>query len=296
MRELSPLFRVELKKALGRNPWFWGALGIGVFLALYSAAQMGLIFSNTLDLALRYWNESDALYSATSSFASWMPLRSFDFAPGIFLMLWPLLAVIPYAWSWHSERNSGLIGQQVSRASRRACYAAKMTATFVSGALCVCLPFVVNLVANACLAPSSRVWVSDVLYVGVTFAAPFSSLFYTNPLAFCALWTLVAGFVAGLWAMMIGSLSALIGSFMETSVAAYLLLHVLAYVGSQVRTMLEGALPDDMVRSSLLSLNVFEVVSVRSQPDAAIALLVTVGVLVLSSGVLLAWSLRRDVL
>lgn len=292
----AALVGMELKKALRLNLWFWVSLAVGTGLALLSALQSSVVFHDTLELALEYWNVSDALYSAASCFAFWLPVDSYDFAPGIFVMVWPLLAAIPYAWSWCSEREEGLVEQQFARAGRRACYAGKALAIFVSGALAVGVPLPVNLVACACFAPASPVWVSDMLYVGVGVDAPLSSLFFTNPLAFCLVWTLVVCLVAGLWATTVAAVSMLVGNFLQTFVVTYLFLHVLAFVGGQFKTLLMSQLSDEALRSALLTLDVFRVVSVRTQPDATLALLAVVAVLLVVSALLPALLLKRDLL
>ncbi len=296
MRVFVALLRVELKKALLGNPWFWGAVGLGSILALFSAAQSFVVFQNTLELAQKYWNQSDALYSAVSCFAFWMPTRPHEFAPGIFIMVWPLLAAAPYAWSWCSERSSGVLAQACARVSRSAYYAAKALAGFVAGALAIVLPLILNLVVCACFAPAAPVWVSDLLYVGVDDAAPLSSLFYNNPLAFCLVWTLVAGAVAGLWATAVGALSMVVRNFLETFVVSYLLLHVLAFVGSQLWMLPLVGSQWELAHSALLTFDVFSVVGVRSDLDAGPALIIVVASLLLFSFMLPSLLLRRDVL
>lgn len=296
MSRARRLIAAEFHKAFGANPWFWGALAVGLVLAVFSAVQTAAIFQNTLELALKYWDKSDALYSATSCFAFWMPVDPSEWPMGVYLLIWPLLAALPYAWSWSAEKNAGLVAQQAARAPRLECFVAKAVATFLSAAAVVVVPFLANLVMCACIAPASPNWVSDVLYLGVTSDVPFSTLFYNAPLVFCLLWTLVAALVAGLWAVFALSLTMLLDNFAPTLVASYLVLHMLSYVGSQLSTILLAQVGEDFARSALLSLNLFFVVGVRSQPDAAAALIVAVAVLALGSALVAELSLRRDVL
>lgn len=296
MSQTRRLVATELRKAFGSNPWFWGSMLVGLGLAVISAARTATVFQNTLEMALRYWDKSDALYSATSCFAFWMPVDPSEWAMGVYLLVWPLLAALPYAWSWSAEKSVGLLAQQVARAPRATCFAAKAIATFLSGAATVAVPFLANLVMCACICPASPNWVSDVLYLGVTSDAPFSSLFYNAPLEFCLLWTLVASIIAGLWAVLVLSLTMLLDNFAPTLVASYLVLHMLSYVGSQLSTILLTQVGEDVARSAPLSLDLFSVVGVRSQPDAAAALVAAVAVLTLGSALVAGLSLRRDVL
>lgn len=296
MKQTSRLVGSELRKALGPNPAFWASLGVGLLLTMVSAVRSSVVFSNTLEQALRYWNQSDALYSATSCFSFWMPIDSSEWAMGVFVILWPLLAALPYAWSWSMEKKRGVLAQQASRASRLCCLGAKAMATFASSALAVGVPLVVNLVACACIAPASNNWVSDVLYLGVTYDAPLSSLFYNVPLLFCILWTIVVAIVAGLWAAFVLSLTMLTDTFASTLIASYLVVHVLSYVGSQFQAIALTYFGERAARSALLSLDLLSIVSVRSVPDATGALVLSVFLLALLAAALFAIALRRDIL
>lgn len=296
MGRFSSILVTELRKALGRNLWFWVSLGVGLALALHAAWESSVVFANTLEQAREYWDVSDVLYSAASCFSFWMLINPFQSSPGIFIMVWPLLAAIPYAWSWRSEERGGVLGQSYARAGRTPCLAAKALAVFVSGALAVGVPVAANLIACACFAPASPVWISDVLYVGVDRFTVLSSLFYNNPLAFSVVWTLVVSLLAGLWAMAVSGLCAVVGNFLETLVVSYLFLHVLAFVGEQLRTLLEGFVSSDVLGSALVSLDTLFVPAVRSLPGEGAFLLVVLGVLLLVSVLFPVLLRNRDTL
>jgi len=291
------MFGIELQKAVGRrNPWFWGVMAGGMLLACLSAVHSEEVFGNTLALSLQYWNTTDPGYSVATCFSFWLPVQVTDVFTGVFLLVWPLIAAIPYAWAWNAELRSGVLAQEASRASRRTCYVAKALAAFVAAALSVAVPLVANLVMCACIAPAAPNWISDVLYLGVWCAAPLSSLFYCAPWAYCAAWTAIVALVAGLWGTTVCAISTLGRSFVETMVATYLSLHVLAFVGRQAQTYLSMAVGSDAGRSALPSLNLFSVVGVRSDPDATQALILAIAILVLVSVLIPALALRRDVL
>lgn len=296
MRRFNSLLGTELRKALGSNPWFWLSVAVGVSLALYCAYTSSIMFANTFELVMQNWEYSDELYSTLSCFALWMPVDTTELGSGILILTWPLLAALPYAWAWSVERRCGALEQQVVRASRVACWGAKLSAAFVSGALVVAVPYVVNLMACACFAPASLVWVTDVIYVGVGPDAPLSGLFYTSPLVFCVAWTLVAALVAGLWSAFVAALSAHLGRSVEVLIGSYVVLHILAYVGGQVRAFMAWTPEGSPTRSALLSFDLFSVIGVRTQEGATAALLLTVALL----GAMVALSLwvlpRRDVL
>lgn len=296
MHRNEGVLRAELRKVFGTNPWFWASLTAGMVFAVACSVRSAFIFNSTLELALKYWDTSDALYSATSCYSFWMLVDSAEWPAGIYVLVWPLLAALPYAWSWCAEKHSGLLAQQMARTSRLRCVAAKMLATFGGAVVSTALPLLVNLVICACIAPASPNWVSDVLYLGVTRDASLSSLFYNVPLAFCLLWTLVVALIAGLWADLVLALTMLLDNFAPTLVASYLVLHVLSYVGSQLSAIVLARTGSDVSRSALLSLDLFSTVSVRSQPDATAALLLAILLMAVVSLALARFSLSRDVL
>ena len=296
MQVTSRLIKAELGKAFGKNPWFWASLAVGMAFAVGSAIRSATVFQNTLDMALKYWDQSDALYSATSCFSFWILVSPSEWPTGVFILVWPLLVALPYAWSWSVEKSAGLVAQQSARASRLSCLGAKALATFLTATAVVAVPLLANLVMCACVAPASPNWVSDVLYLGVTRDAPLSELFYNAPLAFCLIWTVVAATVSGLWAVLVLSLTVLLDNFAPTLVASYLVLHVLSSVGSQLSAILLTWVGPDASRSALVSLDLFSVLGVRSQPDAMAALVLSAVLLALLSSLVSGLVLRRDIL
>lgn len=294
MNHLLSAVRVEYRKAFGKNSWLWITLAIGAFLAVLSSMSRAKLFSSTLELALVDWQRKDVGYSSVGAFALWMPIRPDDFAPGVFRMVWPILAALPYAWSWSVEKKAGIIEQSCVRSSKLDVIVAKWLAAFSVGFLAMAAPLATNLVCNACIEPAMPVWVSDELYIGVTWQAAFSSLFYTNPLAFCLLWTLVAGVIGGLWSTFVSALSMCLGSFLPSMAISYVSLHVLAFVGEQLQLVFQVS--SDSALSSLLSLDIFSTISVRSQTGSGEALLVTATLLLAFSVVVPSMISKRDLL
>ncbi len=294
MSSLKLSTHMELRKAFGRNPWFWIALAFGVFLAVWTAIVRSELFFSTLEMALVDWQRKEVGYSTVGAYALWMPVRPDDLAPGIFRMVWPILAAIPYAWSWSAEMRSGLIEQECVRAGRRVTVASKWIAVFLTGFAIIAVPYTVNLLCNLCIEPAMPAWISDGLYAGVLKYAPFSSLFYNKPLAFCVLWTFITGVLGGLWATVVAALSMVAGSYLPTLVASYLSLHIFAFLGEQLQMYFNTY--TDSPYSALLSLDVLSVVSVRANGGSGVALALTVLALVVLSIVPPVALRKRDLL
>lgn len=242
---MGALFGVELRRALGRNPWFWTSLGVGVALALWAVwANWSAWGANQLRLAVESWDVKEFGYGGFSPFSQWMPIHCQDGAAGAFFSVWPILAALPYAWAWVSDAKTGVLAQQRTRATQDQVAGAKLLATAVSGALAVCVPLVANFLALACLYPIDPAFPNQVMEVGVWNGMPLAGLFYTCPVAFLVLWTLFDAVVGALWAVLVCALSALVADFLESVVLSYLVLQLLAYVGQQLYGVI-GAMAAD---------------------------------------------------
>lgn len=195
---MTVLMLEQLKRAFS-NRWFFVALLVGVFLALWSAwGCYGIdvrdrpFVENTLDHAFpqsvlsayRYWIVNDVSQSASA----------------LFFLLLPLLSCMPYAWSYLQEMNSGYASQVIVRADRVKYFASKAVATAVSGGVVVSVPLVVNFIVNAGYAPLATPEIEGAVTFGMFGYSLWSWDFYNLPwlycikrlgliFAFCALWT-----------------------------------------------------------------------------------------------------------
>lgn len=288
--------RAELRKALGANPWFWLPLAAGCALAVGSAAYCHTIFQNSLEMALAY----NRPYSSLSCFVFWMPVYNYGIFTGMFKLAWPLLAAAPYAWSWGAERRRGVLQQEIMRAGRGACYRAKAVAAFLSGALVILVPYLLNLIICACYAPASPVWATDQGFTGIFQDAPLSSLFYHHPFAFCLAWSVIASVVAGLWATTVLSLTLLIERPVEAITGSYVILYLLVFASEQVKTAIMGVVGYDdqrlldILRSAPLSLNLFKVLSPSTGIGGTERLIIALVLLALASIIVPRMRLRED--
>lgn len=291
------IVRAELRKALGANPWFWLPLAVGCALAIGSAAYCYTIFRNTLQLSLSL-NKS---YSSLGCFALWMPVYNYGIFFGVFTLTWPLLVAAPYAWSWGVERRRGVLQQEALRTSRKRCYRAKATAAFISGALVVLVPYLLNLIICACFAPAAPVWASDQGYIGIFQDAPLSSLFYQHPFVFCLVWSVIASIIAGLWATTVLVFTLFIRRPAEAIIGSYVVLYLLAFISAQVRSAIAGVVGRNQSALNILgwdplSLNLFQVLSPSTGRGGTEWLIIVLVLLALASIIVPLLHRREDLL
>lgn len=114
-----------------------------------------------------------------------------NFTSRLIIYLWPLMAAIPYGWSYLQERRSGVFNQIVSRAGARTYFAAKYVAVFCSGGAVISLTMLADLLVNALICPFAVLSPVDMSGI-VTNGHFLSGLFYTHPWAHALIWCGVA--------------------------------------------------------------------------------------------------------
>lgn len=184
--------RTELYKAL-HNRMFFSALGIGIIISLINVVQCSGTVQEYTNWLLRVISEGRSMstsYIGFSLFINWMGTNLISFSRSLFFFIWPVLAAMPYGWSYSSERRSGYYNQVASRSSRKRYFCSKYIAVFVSGGLAVAVPLLFDLLANALVSPDA---VPDVTLMiqPISNGCFLSGLYYTHPWVFALIWCFV---------------------------------------------------------------------------------------------------------
>lgn len=190
---MKKLYRTEIWKAL-HNPWFYLSLTVGFTLCLLDVRQNW----EAINACGSDW-ETGA--NAFSLFARWIAVNNWTYGCKKFYLIWPILAALPFGWSFCQERRSGLIDQIYIRTGKEQAYFAKYLAAFVSGGLAVALPVLLDLLLNAMVCPYIIPEVIDGIYF-VSDGYFLSTLYYTHPWVYGFIWCgmefLWGGVTAGL--------------------------------------------------------------------------------------------------
>lgn len=192
------MLRAELWKALN-NSYFYLALGIGMVIVLLDLGQNAIrvqLFTEWTLQGLEAGYASGA-HDGFSLFVLSLPYSAgANYGTVLYMVLWPILAAIPFAWSYSEERRSGLYNQLAARCSTIQYIIAKYIAVFVSGGLVVSLTMLMDLLLNALVCPYSVLDVCDSLSA-VANDTFMSALFYTNPWLHAITWSIVVFFLGG---------------------------------------------------------------------------------------------------
>ena len=131
-----------------------------------------------------------------SLFINWIAVNTSSFANNIFFFIWPILAAMPFGWSYSSERRSGVYNQLVSRSNLKTYYIAKYISVFLSGGVSVAVPVTLNLLMNALVCPYA---VPEVITpISLVCDGYFlSELYYTEPWLYALVWCTMDFLIGG---------------------------------------------------------------------------------------------------
>lgn len=223
---MSKAIKVEMWKAT-HNIYFLIALAVGFVLVLcnvyetYTAVQE--ITLNCIDaqsVGVPITN-----FTGCSLFVWWIANNGFNFGSTYFYLIWPILAAMPFGWSFAQESRNGCIYQYITRSNRKKYLAAKYVAIFVSGGLVISLPVLADLLINATICPDDSLLFMNALTT-IENSSFLSALFYTHPWVHSLIWCVIEFF----WGGSVAVLSFVGGAKLRFSVTAMLIPFVILYV------------------------------------------------------------------
>lgn len=181
--------RTELWKAI-HNPMFYMALFIGTSVAMINVVENAAIVARFTKSMTDSAVSEDGLSKSCigfSLFIHWIAVNPASFGARAFYFIWPILAALPYGWSYFAERRTGVYNLLVCRSNVTTYYFAKYCAVFVSGGLAVSVPVLLNLLVNALVCPYALP--KAIVPISLVNDGYFlSELYYTIPWAYALIW------------------------------------------------------------------------------------------------------------
>lgn len=175
--------KVEVYKSIC-NPFFVSALIIGGLFSLVNvtesilrARKLSIQIIDTIRENIGY--PISASFEGISLFLSWLPLHRVGLGSSLFFMAMPILAAMPYGWSYSDERHSGYIYQTITRMGKQSYFFSKYLSVFLSGGLAVLIPLIFDLLLTALFCPDVPLQITDMLTPILNYSL-FGELFYTN--------------------------------------------------------------------------------------------------------------------
>ena len=214
--------KTELWKAI-HNPYFLLSLLAGMLMIFCDVVQNAVSVKTLTEANMEAGLIGNG-FDGFSLFVRWIAVNGFTFGCRYFYLVWPILAAMPFGWSYCQEMRSGMINQYMTRGTRVQYFVSKYIAVFISGGIAVSLPVLVNLLLNALVCPYNIPVVTR--NVTSIFDGWFlSELFYTNPWVYAFIWCGVEFLIGGATA----TLCFVVGSRMRFQVMVMLFPFIVCY-------------------------------------------------------------------
>lgn len=200
---MKECIRIELHKAIV-NKWFLLCIAIGCSLSainiMYNARAVVQCTNQLVGLLSDGYALSNS-YEGFSLFRLWIGVNITSISNSIYYLIWPILAAMPYGYSYAKDRCSGYYNQIATRVNRHIYFASKYLALFISGGLTLFIPVTIDLLANALVCPMCipDVTLSFLPITNITFL---SQLYYTYPWIYALLWCAIDFLWGGIAACM----------------------------------------------------------------------------------------------
>lgn len=256
MHRFRNLLKTELKKSF-KNKFFLISLIMGLLFAFMSGLYNVEAYQEYSTVQI----EGNPMVQGNSLYNTWIGGECGSLGFTLFYTFLPLLAVIPYGWSYAMERKTGYAKMVQIRAGRISYFGAKYIATFLTGGVVIVVPLIFNLLFVACFVPAIQpTWIYSVYYP-YHYGAIWSYLFFTQPIIFEILYLILVFIFAGLFSVMGFAVSFYTNKRVMAVLVPYFLILALHYS----RRLLYGR-----VYKELSPLNFLHAMSIENSADAGI--------------------------
>lgn len=206
---LKKCIKIELKKSLHNKATAVTLIFVIILSLLHAIKAIKLNnYQNSLPIV-----SGNPMISGSSIFANRLGADVASFESNIFFFLLPIIVVLPYGWSLVGEIHSGYTKNILCRISRKSYFVSKYIAVFVSSAVVVAIPLLLNFAVLSLFLPALKL---EKVYPYGVVGQPsmWSSIHYENPFLYAFLYIMLNVVFAGL----IASISTAIAFFLKYKV------------------------------------------------------------------------------
>ena len=218
--------RVEVWKAT-HNVYFYLAFVAGFILVLSNVYETYAAVTELTKNCIEAQNVGVPItnFNGCSLFVWWIANNGINYGSTYFYLIWPILAAMPFSWSYAQEARSGCMYQYITRGNRRSYFTAKYIAVFISGGMVISIPVLADLLLNAMICPDDSLLFMNALTT-IENCSFLSTLFYTHPWNYSIIWCVLEF----LWGGAAAVLCFLAGTKLRFSVTAMLVPFSIFYV------------------------------------------------------------------
>lgn len=224
---MKRVLRLELRRAFV-NRSFVVAVLVGC--AVVMSRVVAWVIPTGLSWADQ-WREYGAPKGAYpfSLYNSWIGGQGYLIQNTLYFVLIPLMACLPYAASFYSDRATGYTKNILTRIDRRSYYYAKCLSIFLVAGSAVILPLLFDIVATALFFPALIPEVTAGTFTIVQ-ASMWSGLFYSYPSLYILCYLVLIALWTGLIALLAVPLSYIVSNRVIVALGPFVLLWLVDFV------------------------------------------------------------------
>lgn len=226
------LFKIEIWKAI-HNIYFWISCCFGVMCAFLSGNYMikkYLQLKESMKII-----SGNPMWGMASLYNYWIGGESQSIGYALFFFLLPILATIPFSWSYCDERKNGYAKLPILLVGRKKYFWMKCSVIFLMGGSTIIIPQILNIVFVSCFVPAYRPSVVYMLYYPIQHGSLWSEMFYTKPFIFILCYLMLDYIFGGLFAVIAYALS----FYTKNKIAVIILPYIMVLVVHYCRTFLQ---------------------------------------------------------
>lgn len=203
---MKGFWKIEFRRLI-RSIGFWTAMIMCLVICILQYRDITLPAVKYMDMII---NKLDNIKIGTlyphSAYNHWIGGDLESYWHYIYFMLIPIIAVIPYSYTYNYDRKSKLIVNYYIRADRKDYVIVKYIITFLAGAATVIIPLACNLALTMMKLPAITPQSSTGTY-HVNGSDMFADLFYTKPLVYLLAYFVIIFIYSGIMAVLPLSIS-----------------------------------------------------------------------------------------
>lgn len=213
---MGKMIKIEFERAF-RSIGLWISMIIGMIISIEHIFRVVMPQAKS---PLNYYIYDSAVSMPASAFQFWIETGSSNFEGTLFVRLFPILAVMPYAVTYLSDIKDGMIKNFYTRTGKLNYLAAKYLAVFVTGGFAVTFPLIINFLITIAVLPSI---VFPIGVFTVNANGMWSDIFYTHPYIYTMMMLLLMYVCGGLLATMALIMSNLVNNRFVVILAPFII-------------------------------------------------------------------------
>lgn len=245
---MKSCIKTELWKAF-HNSYFIIALSAGMILVLCNVFKVYSIVQEVTQMTIEgqsvgmpYFN-----FNGCSLFVWWIAQNGITWGSVTFYTVWPILAAMPFSWSYAQEARSGSLIQYITRMNRKQYLTAKYLSVFIAGGIVVSLPVFADLLLSAMFCPDISLKFLNQL-TPITDKSFLATIFFNRPWLHALIWCIVEFLFGGSAAV----LAFLFGKKVSLSSVVILIPFIIMYILAVIGTVIAEITKTDLQLSPIM--------------------------------------------